>query len=233
RTRVTLVWEPVPPIPGEKREDPARVELVAGTRTVTFYRGPVPADAGANAPAAEPSPAAPPAGAVPSAPLRSGSKVSFDAAPGKMTVRISVQNDKGQVLDSFQQEAVVPDFSQPHVKLSTPVVLRARTAREFQSITRDPDPVPTSLREFRRTDRLLIRVTAHGGGGAPELTAKLLNRVGQKMVDLAVQAPAEAGKPYQVDLPLAGLAPGEFVIELRAATPNGDATELIAIKVVS
>jgi hypothetical protein len=152
-----------------------------------------------------------------------------------MQYRVIVQNEKGQVLDSFQQEIVVPDFAGTEVRLSTPAVLRARTPREFQALSRDPDPVPTSLREFRRTDRLLIRFSANvpGGASSAEVTAKMLNRVGQKMVDLVAQPPADPSQPYQIDLPLAGLSPGEYVIEIQAKGVSGESTELIAIKVVS
>jgi hypothetical protein len=152
-----------------------------------------------------------------------------------MQFRIIVQNDKGQVLDSFQQEIPVPDFSGTDVRLSTPAVLRARTPREFQAISRDPDPVPTSLREFRRTDRLLIRFFASvpGGASSAEVTARLLNRAGQKMVDLTVTAPADASQPCQIDLPLAGFSPGEYVIEITAKGVSGESTELVAIKVIS
>jgi VWFA-related protein len=228
RTRVTFVWEPVPPIPGEKREDAARVVLLATSRGgEPFYRGTVP-----------PEIAAPPADAAPAAPaLRAGSKVAFDAPPGRIQIRVTVQNDKGQVLDTFQQELALPDFSGADARLSTPVVLRARTPREFQALTRDPDPVPTSLREFRRTDRLLIRFAASAAsaaGGAPaEVSARLLNRSGQKMMDLPVPAPADPSQPYQLDLPLAGFSPGEYVIEIRAKGAAGDSTELVAIKIVS
>jgi hypothetical protein len=232
KTRVTFVWEPVPPIPGEKRQDAARVQVLAtGRGGEEYYRGFVPAE-GAT-PAADPAAAA--SGTPPQPALRSGSKVTFDAPPGRMQVRIIVQNDKAQVLDSFQQEVQLPDFSGTDVRLSTPAVLRARTPREFQAITRDADPVPTSLREFRRTDRLLIRFFADvpGGASAAEVGARLLNRVGQKMVDLPAAAPADPSQPYQIDLPLAGLSPGEYVIEIRAKGVSGESTELVAIKVIS
>jgi hypothetical protein len=228
RTRVTFVWEPVPPIPGEKRQDAARVQVLAtGRGGEEYYRGPVPAE-GAEAPADAAAPPAQPA-------LRTGSKVSFEVPPGRMQFRVIVQNDKGQVLDTFQQDIPVPDFAGTDVRLSTPAVLRARTPREFQALSRDPDPVPTPLREFRRTERLLVRFFANVPGGASSVgvTAKLLNRVGQKMVDLTVQPPADASQPYQIDLPLAGLSPGEYVIEIHAKGVSGESTELIAIKVVS
>jgi hypothetical protein len=226
-TRITFVWEPIPPIPGEKREDATGVQVLAtGRGGAEFYRGPVPAE-GAAAPAEVATATTQPA-------LRAGSKVTFAATPGRMQVRVTVQNAKGQVLDTFQQEIAIPDFSGTGLKLSTPEVLRARTPREYQAITRDADPVPTSLREFRRTDRLLIRFFAHSPGGTPsEITVSLLNRVGQKMVDLPPQAPADPSQPYQIDLPLAGLSPAEYVIEIRAKGVSGEAAELIAIKVVS
>jgi hypothetical protein len=152
-----------------------------------------------------------------------------------MQVRIIVLNDKGQVLDTFQQDVPLPDFAGTDVRLSTPAVLRARTPREFQAITRDPDPIPTPLREFRRTDRLLIRFFANvpGGASSADVSTRLLNRVGQKMVDLTASAPAEPSQPYQIDLPLAGLSPGEYVIEIRAKGVSGESTELVAIKVIS
>jgi VWFA-related protein len=226
-TRITFVWEPIPPIPGEKREDATGVQVLATGRGGTeFYRGPVPAE-GAAAPAEVATATAQPA-------LRAGSKVTFAATPGRMQVRVTVQNAKGQVLDTFQQEIAIPDFSGTDLKLSTPEVLRARTPREYQAITRDADPVPTSLREFRRTDRLLIRFFAHSPGGTPpEITVRLLNRVGQKMVDLPLQAPTDPAQPYQIDLPLAGLSPAEYVIEIHAKGVSGESSELIAIKVVS
>ena len=231
KTRVTFVWEPLPPIPGEKRQDAARVQVLAtGKGGEEFYRGTVPPESG-DPPAEAAAPAATPAAPA----LRTGSKVTFDAPPGRMQVRVIVQNDKGQVLDSFQQEIPLPDFSGTDVRLSTPAVLRARTPREFQALSRDPDPVPTPLREFRRTDRLLIRFFANvpGGASSAEIAVKLLNRVGQKMVDLPAAAPADPAQPYQIDLPLAGFSPGEYVIEIRATGVSGEATELIAIKVIS
>ena len=47
-TRVTFVWEPIPPIPGEKRQDAARVQVLAtGRGGQEYYRGFVPAEGAA------------------------------------------------------------------------------------------------------------------------------------------------------------------------------------------
>jgi VWFA-related protein len=223
-TRVTFVWEPLAPVPGEKRESAARVEMVAsGRKGEEYYRGPVPAESAAPVEAAAAAPGS-----------RAGSKVSFTAPPGRVQLRVTVQNDKGQVLDTLAQEMTAPDYSGTEVRLSTPIVLRARSAREFQSLSRDPDALPSALREFRRTDRLLIRFSVHTPGtAAPEVTVRLLNRGGQKMVDLEAQAPADPAQPYQIDLPLASFSPSEYVIEIKAKGVSGEAAELVAIKVVS
>jgi len=223
KTRVTFVWEPLPPILGEKRQDVASVRLIASARGEELFNGTVLGDPAAAATAGS--------GSTP--PARTGVKVTFDAPPGRINVRVIALNDKGEALDGFQQEMTVPDFSQAQVRLSTPAVFRSRTAREFQALSRDADPVPTPARDFRRTERLLIRFDVHGGGASPEVTATLLNRLGQKMADLPVQAPAEPGRPYQLDVPLAGLSPSDYVIEIRVKGTPTDATELIAIKIGS
>ena len=231
RTRVTYVWEPLPPVPGERRPEPSHVSVVAsGPGSETYFSGRVPG----GTPAGGVTDPAAPAGPTPAAGLRAPSKVTFDVRPGKMQLRTSIENAAGQVIDAAQQEVAIPDFSEQKVGLSTPLVLCAHTARELQSLMRDADPTPTALRLFRRTDRLLIRFSAYAPrSAAPTVTVRLLNRVGQKMSDLAVKAPDAAGDVYQVDLPLAGLSPGEYVIEVKAAGDGGEATELIAIRVIS
>jgi hypothetical protein len=231
RTRVTYVWEPLPPIPGEKRREPSSVSVVAtGTGSETYFSGRV----AGGAPAGFATGGATPAGATPAAGVRAPSKASFDVRPGKLQLRTSIEDAAGQVIDSAQQEFTIPDFSDSKVALSTPLVLCARTARELQSLARDADPTPTALRQFRRTDRLLIRFSAYAPrSAAPMVMVRLLNRVGQKMSDLAVKPPDSAGEFYQVDLPLAGLSPGEYVIEVKTSGEGGEASELIAIRVIS
>ena len=104
---------------------------------------------------------------------------------------------------------MVPDLSAPEVILSTPRVWFARNAREFTALTAGAPPAPTATREFRRTDRLLVRLDAYAPANAPTtVTAQLLNQQGTKMIDVPVKAPAAAGESYSIDLPLASFAPG-------------------------
>jgi len=156
-------------------------------------------------------------------------RLSFDVNPGKLQLRLSVEGSASQVLDTETREIAVPDLTGTEIVLGTPQVLRARTARDLQQIKSDPEPVPQPAREFSRTDRLLIRVPAYGPGNTtPAISAHLLNRTGQPMSELQV-GPSSSPDVQQIDLPLAGLAAGEYLLEIKA----GDLKELVGFRVTS
>ena len=225
RPRVTFVWEPLSGgQEGRATDVAARVMLtVTAADGRPVFRGPVgekPADAAA--PTTPDAAAAPPAGA--------GAGVSFNTAPGPIELRIVVENARGQVIDSTAQSLTVPDFSATQVSIGTPRLFRARTAREMLLIRNNLEATPTATRDFSRGERLLIRFDAYTAAGArPEVTAKLLNRTGASMADVPVQA-AE-GKPFQIDFPLASLAPGEYLIQIDAKAESGTAKQVLAFKV--
>jgi hypothetical protein len=147
---------------------------------------------------------------------------------------MSIEGKPDDVLDTDDRTVEVPDFTEPKPRLTTPRVYVARNAREFQALKADPAAPPTATREFRRTERLLLRLDASAPGGAGTLTytARLLNRQGDKMLDLVV-APPPAGEPAVLDVPLASLPAGEFLIEITARNADGvDSTELVAFRMV-
>jgi hypothetical protein len=147
---------------------------------------------------------------------------------------VSIEDAGARVIDRDVREVTVADFSGAAVQLSTPEVFRLRTARDLQALSADPDPVPVAAREFRRTERLLIRVRAYGpGGSAPPVAARVLNRAGQPILTLPVTPAAAGGGLLQVDLPLSGLAAGDYLVELRADGGSTSATELVALRVTS
>ena len=225
RTRVTYVWEPLPKSPGDRpREEPARVSLMAVAQDGSpAYRGKVP-----DAAIASTAPAAAGGGAPAS---RGPSRVAFDVPPGKIQLRISVEGSASQVLDSEMREINVPDLTSAQATLGTPAVLRARTAREFQQLRTDGDAVPIAGREFNRIEHLLIRVPTYGPGGtSPALSVHLLNRAGAAMNELKAEPSPRAGE-QQIDLPLAALPPGEYVLEIKAGEQGGEATELVGFRV--
>jgi hypothetical protein len=113
-------------------------------------------------------------------------------------------------------------------------VFHARTVRELQQLKADSSAIPAIGREFSRTDRLLIRVNAYGPGPtAPKVSARLLARNGQAMSDLPVSTAESADGPSQIEVPLGGIAAGDYVLEIDATGAGGDAQELVGIRVTS
>ena len=223
KTRVTVVWEPIAAQPGMRRDNATSVNIIAASPDgETIFRG--------TAPDRPPEAAGGPP--QPTATSPAPASVSFEAPPGRLTLRLSINGSAGQ-LDSDDREVVVPDLTATELAMATPRLFVARTVRDYQAITKGEVLAPTASRDFRRTERLVVKTDAYAPGNATvTLTSKLLNKQGQKMVDLPVTAPAEAGKAYLIDLPLASLAQGEYLLEISAAAEGQKpATELIAFRV--
>jgi VWFA-related protein len=224
KTRMTLIWEPLTPPPGARRDGPqaGRVSVIAARANGDLvFRGRTP-DAALASTASPATPSAQPA----TGPQR----LIFDAPPGELELRLSVEAVAGGgVLDSEIRRITVPDLTTPDGALSTPRVHRARTARDLQALAADAAAVPVAGREFSRTERLLIRFDVYG---AAVPTAALLNRNGDKMGDVPVAA-AKAGGTHQIDLGLASVAIGEYLVEITAKGATGEAKELVPIRIGS
>ena len=223
KTRVTLIWEPLPSPPGVRSEQPqpGRVSLIAADlKGQLVFRGRSPDAAIASTSAASPS--APPA----SGPQR----LTFEAPPGELELRMSVEAASGGgTLDSEIRTIAVPDLSAPDAAISTPRVHRARTALDFRTLAGDANAVPSIGREFSRTERLLIRFDVYGNATP---TAVLLNRGGQKMADVPVAA-TTVGGTHQIDLGLASIATGEYLVEITVKGATGEAKELVPLRIAS
>lgn len=211
-THVTFSWEPAAAVPGKPVEDPpARVALTAvAPDGRPVFRGRVPDDSTAAA--------------------SKGGSVSFDVPPGQLDMKMVVEGARGQVIDTTGRQLTVPDFTHVTMAFGTPRVYRVRTIPELQNLKSNANAVPTTERQFSRTDRLYIRVDAYAPGGiTPPVTARLLNRAGQSMADIPVQqAP---GRPAELELGLSSFAAGEYLIELNARSESGTAQELVAFRI--
>jgi VWFA-related protein len=217
RTRVTFVWEPSAPVPGDRvRTTAARLELtVLDAEDAVVFEGPVlPTGPGmVEAPGSEPS------------------RAIFDTEPGRLRLRMKIQDAARQEVDADVREVAVRDL-RGMVAIGTPEFLRARNAREFRALDNDPNAVPVSSRQFSRTERLLVRFPAYAPDGQqPSVAARLLNRAGQPMRTLEVR-PGPDGE-HQLDIMLAGLATGEYQLELAATSPAGDVKEILGFRVTS
>jgi VWFA-related protein len=217
KTRVTFVWEPAARVPGDRvRQVATRVVFTARSSDGTvLFEGPV----APTGPAAMDDPAGTP------------SRASFDAAPGRLRLRMAIQDAAAQVLDQDVREVSIRDL-RGEVAVGTPEILRARNAREFRTLDAEA-AVPVASREFRRTEHLLIRFQAYGpAGGAPAVSARLLGRMGHPIRDLQV-APAATAGDSAIDLPLAPFANGEYSIEVTARSGARDATDRVTFRITS
>jgi hypothetical protein len=202
KTKITFVWGPTPPTPGVRTETPARVSLLAGNANSDLYY---------RKRALEPG------------------RVEFEVPPGPIELEIAVENSAAEVLDRETRKIEVPSMGLG-LTVNTPEVFRARTAREWQMLAADAAAVPITEREFRRTERLLVRAAAQSAGQTPTITARLLNREGGQMSVLQVM-PASFGDRSNIDVPLAALPAGEFLIEVKASDGAEETTALVAIRI--
>jgi VWFA-related protein len=156
---------------------------------------------------------------------------SFDAPVGQVRVDMKILDVKGVVIDTDTRDLTVPRRQASGATIYTPAVLRARSAREFRELSGDPNAAPVPTRDFRRTDRLLIRVPALDASGSPvAVSATLLNRWRQPMRSIDPMSQA-SDSITQFDLPLAGLAPGEYTLRLSVAGPGGTVSEHVTFRV--
>jgi VWFA-related protein len=206
KIRVTFVWEPSAPVPGDRGvKVPVRLEMKAvGADGVTVFQGPV----------------------------RERSTVVFDVPPGRVTLTSAVEDSAERKLDSDVRDVMVRDI-RGAVALGTPQVFRTRTALDRRELSEDKAPVPVVSREFSRTEHVVIRVPAYPAGAeAPAVSASLVSSAKQKMRQLTVEQ-ATASSPFaQVDVPLAGLAPGEYSVSITAGK-NGEAKDAVSIRVTN
>ncbi len=225
QTQVTFVWEPTRGQSRRPGDDPARVLLTAmGDAGGAFFRGRVPERDGV-------------AGRGLAGGAAAGdaqmSSATFDVDPGTLQLSLAVEGESGDVLDRARQELEVPDFTSPDLVLSSPAFIRARNFLHWKELVENWEAVPTPSREFRRTERLLLRFDAYAPGTVvPDVSAYLLNRSGKRMYPLIVQ-PSEDGHPTQVDIQPASLAPGDYVVELTITTSDDELTRLVAFRLTT
>jgi len=210
KTRVTFVWEPIPAQPGVRRDNATSVSLIAASPDgETYFRGTVPAEGSA---------------------ATTTRHIDFEVPPGRLQLRLGVNGANGPI-DNDDREVMVPDLTSIEFAFGTSRLYVARTARDVQVIRKDPAAVPTAAREFRRTDRLIVRPEVYAPSAAVvAVTAKLLNKQGQSLADIPVAT--EAGQPHLIEIPLAALAPGEYLLEVSAKSEGHQpVTDLIAFRV--
>jgi VWFA-related protein len=220
KMRVTFVWEPSGNVPGDPaRTAAARLELTAiGDGDAVLFKGPVlpTGPAALNGARGEPS------------------RAVFDVVPGPLRLRMTIQDAERRDVDTDVRDFAVRDL-RGRIAIGTPEFLRARNAREFRLIDSDPQAVPVSSREFSRAERLLIRFPAYAPEGQRlSVAARLLNRAGQPMRALEVRSsPGSADAAHEIEVTLAGLATGDYQVEVEVSGAAEKITERVGFRVTS
>jgi VWFA-related protein len=217
-TRVTFVWEPAGVVPGDRRvRMPSRVVFKAtGANGTTLFEGPV----------------RPTSAVVFDALDAAESRAVFEVPPGRIRLEMSIEDAAASSIDTDVRDLLVGDLRAP-VVIGTPEVLRARTAKDVRALEANPAAVPIASRVFSRSERLVIRVPAYAPGGVPDMTARLINASGQSMRPLTIEPAATPDGRAQIELPLAGLAPGDYAVEIMAASPAGQAKDTLRFRVTN
>jgi len=214
---VIFTWQPAP-VAASAAKPAARPEVVALKVTTTAGKVLFEGDVFPVAPAAAGS-------------TRVESAV-FDAPQGRLQFDLNILRADGSKLDVGMEDYDLPVLQKGPPVILQPQLFRAASAREFREVSRDSNAAPLPGREFRRTERLLLRVpTYEPGGNAVEVSAKLINRVGAKLADLTPMPEESRPTLSQFDLPLAQFAPGEYSIEVAVSSDGGSARELIRFKI--
>lgn len=216
QTEVSFVWEPAPRVPGERNPPPPLAQIGLSVMTMDgspVYKGIVlPATAGE------------------SDALSGQAHASFVSPSGRLVVQMAIEDVTSRVVDHDVRDLVVKGFPGP-VSMGSPEVMRARTAREYDTLAADPDATPVASRQFSRAERLLVRIPVFSTGEKPTVSARLVTSFGSAMRDLVVTPTPSRLHEYQVDVPLAGLANGSYTVEWTARTAEGEIHDRVPFRV--
>jgi VWFA-related protein len=160
---------------------------------------------------------------------------AFVASPGRVDLDLTILDSQGRVVDTDARYVDVPEFraspEDPPVLLPVWIVASA-TPRGLRMATADFETAPAASRTFHRSQQLLIRVPVFDPGGeGARVTLTLLNQHGLEMrrIDPLV---ASHDDVTDFALPLVGIAPGEYQLEVRAVNRRGTASKRLTFRLV-
>ncbi len=212
--RVMVTWEPGRALGGIGRSPAARVTLKATTKDgAVLFEGMLgPVHLGEAADAASPD------------------RAEFDAPTGRVQLDMTILGIRGEKLDVDARDLDVPTMKGNAPLLLPAILIATQSAREFRDVIADANAAPDPSRQFRRTERLVIRVPAYSAGTPLPVNARLLNRLAQPMRDLDAM-PVTGSGVTQFDLPLAPLAPGEYFLQFTVTGPSGPVNQRVSFRI--
>jgi VWFA-related protein len=159
--------------------------------------------------------------------------LSFPSPPGDLQLRATVRDAGGNTVDEDTRAISVPDYNGTGLAISVPVVLLARNAADARAIAGAQEMMPFAGREFVRTDRVFVRFAVYGrAAGQATVSAQLTSRIGAPLLALPITALTDRDAGYQIDLPLASNARGDYLIAVEAAHGDERARMLVPLRVV-
>jgi VWFA-related protein len=158
-----------------------------------------------------------------------GDPVTFDVTPGPIRLRRTLPDTGGSMAGRQDVTLDVPDFAKTPLAIATPVLYRARTPFELRAI-QNSAPAPFAGRQFDRTDRIIVRFDVFGLSATDAtVTVTLLSRLGAKLANMPLRKTTSG--PYEIDLPIANVARGEYVFEIDASHGADQAKALLSFRV--
>ena len=136
-------------------------------------------------------------------------RAEFDAPSGRVQLDMTILGMRGEKIDIDGRDVEVPVLKADTPLLLPAILIATQSAREFRAVAADLNAAPDPSRQFRRTERLVIRVPAYAGDTPLPVTARLLNRLAQPMLELGVLPGADGGVT-QFDLSLAPFSPASI-----------------------
>jgi VWFA-related protein len=211
--RVMVTWEPGRRFTSAAKASASRVELKATTKDgkLLFEGMLAPVRVGEAGDLAMPD------------------RAEFDAPSGRVQLDMTILGFQGEKLDVDARDVEVPALKGTAPVLLPAILIATQSAREFRAVSADANAAPDPSRQFRRTERLVIRVPAYAGGAPVPVTARLLNRLAQTMRTIDA-LPGDAGVT-QFDLPLAPLAPGDYFLLFTVKGPSGPVDQRISFTI--
>jgi hypothetical protein len=156
----------------------------------------------------------------------------FTAAPGPLSVRLVETDADGGEVAGWTRELTVPAESEVAARFGTPLVFRATSPAAFRAIgDGDDETAATIERQFRRTDRVVVRWPALAEAADAAISAELVNGRGQKLLTLPVARRGPTTRP-EVELPVANLAQAAYVLRLTAGVGGSRHSALLGFAIV-
>ena len=153
--------------------------------------------------------------------------------PGAIKVTLSVHDGAGEVIDREAKLIDVPDPEASPLWITSPAIFRAQNVREFRGLERGPTAMPFPGREFVRTDRLIVQFAVHGpAASAAKISARIISQWGKDLAELPIAPRANPDGPYELELPLATVARGEFLIAITASSGSDQARAFVPIRIL-